>query len=268
MLTALRDYCWQIDLGSVNAYLVSDLADPGLSSPTVPATAGTGGGRPPTADAVDVGDETEATVDVGEGTLTLVDAGTPSDAGTIVRAIGEAGFSIGDIERVLVTHYDVDHVGGLSGLVDRGLDATVYVGSPDADYVAGRATIPVEGARSALSRLAGVLVRPPNLRVEAVADGDAIGSFTVYHTPGHTEGHVAYVGEALSVGFVGDLVRESESRLEPSPSHVSVDADAVHESIHDLADRAPAVEVLGPGHGVPFLRNGSVRLAELGQRIE
>jgi hypothetical protein len=49
---------------------------------------------------------------------------------------------------------------------------------------------------------------------------------------------------------------------------ISEDTEAVRESIHDLADREPAVEVLGMGHGVPFLRDGSVRLARLGQAIE
>jgi hypothetical protein len=61
---------------------------------------------------------------------------------------------------------------------------------------------------------------------------------------------------------------ERDGRLEPSPWVLSYDTDTVRESIHDLADRAPAVDVLGMGHGVPFVRSGSVRLAELGERIE
>ena len=255
MLTTLRDHCWRIDLGNVNAYLVDDVADPDVAAPSAPAA-----GRDDSDDSDDSDDR--------PGTLTLVDAGTPTDADTVVRAVREAGFDIAGIERVLITHYDVDHVGGLSPLVDRGLDATVYAGAPDADYLAGRATVPVGFPRGLMSRLTGLVVRSPRLPVTSVVDGDPIGSFTVYATPGHTEGHVAYVSEALSVGFVGDLVQETDSRLEPSPWFLSADADAVNESIHDFADRSPAVEVLAPGHGVPFLRNGSVRVAKLGERIE
>jgi len=272
MPTTLRDYCWQIDLGSVNAYLVYDVADPDLAEPVTPTPLAAHGSPEAAADGGTGADSTlpEAGEDVldHEGALTLVDAGTRFHADDVVRAIRDAGFSLPDVERVLVTHFDQDHVGALAGLADRGLDATVYMGQPDADYLTGRLSVPLESPASAFRRVTRPLLRRPDLPIDTVADGDVVGSFTVYHTPGHTPGHVAYASEPLSVAFVGDLVREDHGRFEPSPWYVSDDTEAVRDSIHDFADRAPAVEVIGPGHGVPFLRNGSVRLAELGQRIE
>ncbi len=238
MPTRLTDRCWLVELRGVNAYLVEDLPD-------------------------GVDDAHEATDD--EYVLTLVDAGTPLDAGRLKRAVRETGHTLAEIERVLVTHYDVDHVGALSRL---DLDATVYMGDPDADYLAGRDRPPVRAHKGALQRALSPLLSSPGLTIERVADGDEVGSFTAYHTPGHTQGHMAYVSEALSLAFVGDLVMEKDGDLHPSPWVLSYDTDAVRESIHDLADREPAVEVLGMGHGVPFLRDGSVRLARLGQAIE
>jgi glyoxylase-like metal-dependent hydrolase (beta-lactamase superfamily II) len=237
MATQLTDRCWLVKLRGVNAYLVEDLPD-GVETPQ------------------EAGDD---------HVLTLVDAGTPIDAGRLRRAIRETGHAPSEVERVLVTHYDMDHVGAL-GRLD--LDATVYMGDPDAEYLVGRRRPPVDDHKGALQRMFARLLDAPGLTVERVADGDRVGSFTAYHTPGHTEGHMAYVSEALSLAFVGDLVLERDGELVPSPWVISEDTEAVRESIHDLADREPAVEVLGMGHGVPFLRDGSVRLARLGQAIE
>jgi glyoxylase-like metal-dependent hydrolase (beta-lactamase superfamily II) len=197
--------------------------------------------------------------------LTLVDAGTPRDATAIRRGIDEAGYDVGDVGRVLVTHFDVDHVGALAALA---LDAPVHMGAPDIGAFTGAERPTFRNLKGALQRSLSVFVDPPGTDPRPVADGDEVGSFRAYHTPGHTPGHVAYVSEALSVAFVGDLVFESDGRLRPSPWYLSYDADRVRDSIHDLADRAPAVEVLAMGHGVPFVRDGSVRLAELGERIE
>ncbi|MDZ7745438.1 MAG: MBL fold metallo-hydrolase [Halobacteriales archaeon] len=199
-----------------------------------------------------------------DGTLTLVDAGTPRDEPTIRAAVTDIGYALADIERVLITHYDVDHVGALAAL---DLDAEMYIGAGDRGFLTGDEKPPFGNLKGAFQRVAGTVTTPPTGEVTGVADGDTIGSFTVYHTPGHTPGHVAYVSEALSVAFVGDLVRESDGSLGPSPKPVSYDTERVRDSIEYLADAEPAVEVLAMGHGVPFTRNGAVRLAELGERI-
>jgi glyoxylase-like metal-dependent hydrolase (beta-lactamase superfamily II) len=197
--------------------------------------------------------------------LTLVDAGTPRDAGTIRAAVEQAGFTVGDIERILVTHYDLDHVGTLSKL---GTDAPIYMGAGDVAFFLGDEKPPLGNRKGALQRVAGTLVASPRGEVHGVADGDEIGSFTAFHTPGHTPGHTAYVSEELSVAFVGDLVMERSGELKASPWYLSYDTDRVRESVHYLADQEPAVEVLAMGHGTPFVRDGAVRLAELGERLE
>ena len=201
------------------------------------------------------------------GTLTLVDGGTPIDGGRLRTAVELAGYHLTDLERVLVTHYDVDHVGSLAGVIaDTGTEW--YMGAADAPFLQGREKPPFLHHKGAFQRLTGPFARRPETAPTLVADGDEIGSFVAYHTPGHTPGHTAFVSYDLDAAFVGDLVIERNGRLEPSPWILSYDTDTVRESIHDFADRAPAVDVLAMGHGVPFVRSGSVRLAELGERIE
>lgn len=198
-----------------------------------------------------------------ESALTLVDTGTPLDASRIQRGVAEAGYAVADVDRVLVTHYDLDHVGGLGRL---GLDADVYAGSADAAVLRGEEKPSWRSRKGALQRVVGPFVRR-QADVEALEDGARVGSFTAYHTPGHTPGHTAFVSEARSAAFLGDLVRESDGRLEPSPWFISADADAVRESILRLAEAAPPFEVAGMGHGVPFREDGSERLSGLADRL-
>jgi glyoxylase-like metal-dependent hydrolase (beta-lactamase superfamily II) len=199
------------------------------------------------------------------GTLTLVDAGNPWDSRSLIRGIEDAGYHPTDLDRVLLTHYDLDHVGTLGRLP--GLEATVYVGEADAPLVSGAKRPPITNHKGLLQAVLGPALKHPALPVETVEDGDEIGSFTAYHTPGHTPGHVVYVSDALDAGFLGDLVVESGGDLRPSPWLMSYDTGEVVASIRDLADCAPSFEIAGMGHGVPFRTGGSERLEELARSL-
>jgi glyoxylase-like metal-dependent hydrolase (beta-lactamase superfamily II) len=198
---------------------------------------------------------------VADDVLTLVDAGTPFDARAIQSAIADTGHTVDDIERVLLTHYDLDHVGALARLPD--LDATVRAGAADAAILTGDSKPPLSNHKGALQRMAKPFVRSPDLPVESIADGEEVGSFTAYHTPGHTPGHTAFVTEKHSAGFLGDLVFESGGALTPSSWLVSYDTAQAEASVRSLAERAPTFDVLGMGHGVPFVHDGDERLADL-----
>jgi glyoxylase-like metal-dependent hydrolase (beta-lactamase superfamily II) len=198
---------------------------------------------------------------VDDDAVTLVDAGMPWHGDDIVAGLAEAGFALADVERVLLTHYDLDHVGGLPRL--DGQDVTVYGSSHDLAVLTGARVPDWRNHKGLLQRITDPLRTRPTVETEAVEDGDAVGSFTVYETPGHTPGHLAFVSESLSVAFLGDLVRESGGRFESSPWLLSHDTDAVRDSIRSLAERAPDFEVAAPGHGVPFERDGARHLRAL-----
>jgi glyoxylase-like metal-dependent hydrolase (beta-lactamase superfamily II) len=199
------------------------------------------------------------------GELMLVDTGNPWDGRNLILGLSDLEYSLQDVERVLLTHYDFDHVGGLARL--HGLDATVYVGEADAPLLTGEAKPPLSNHKGALQRALSVFLKDSVLPVEPVSDGDQIGSFTVHHTPGHTPGHVAYVSEARSAAFVGDLVRESGGELQASPWIMSYDTDGVRESIRALADTDDDFDVVGMGHGVPFRQRGRERLDRLAESL-
>lgn len=194
--------------------------------------------------------------------LVLCDAGTPWSVGSLRTAMGAAGHAPADVDRVLLTHYDVDHVGGLASL---GLGAPVYAGEADAAVLRGDAKPPLSNHKGLLQRAMGPFVTRPDLPIRTVADGEALGGFTAYHTPGHTPGHTAYVSESLDVALLGDLVRESDGALAPSPWAMSYDTAAVGESIRSLADRELDVEAACMGHGAPLRTGCAAALARLAE---
>ncbi|TKX71319.1 MBL fold metallo-hydrolase [Halorubrum sp. SP9] len=199
---------------------------------------------------------------VSDDVPTLVDAGTPWDEAAIRRGLDEAGVAVSDIGRVLLTHYDLDHVGTLAALAPD-LDASIHAYGFDAQLLRGARSPPLRNHKGLIQRLGGLLTDLSDLDVVSVRDGEALGSFTAYHTPGHTPGHVAYVSEELGVGLLGDLVSESDGDLKPSGWVISYDTDAVAASVRDLAERAPVFEVACVGHGEPLATGGSEALRRL-----
>lgn len=202
---------------------------------------------------------------VEDDVLTLVDVGTPFDKETLRAEISKTGHAIGDIERVLLTHYDFDHVGALAALEPQ-LTAPVYVGEFDGKLLTGETSPPVTNHKGVLQRVLGFFLNTPSLAVKTVEDGERIGSFTVYHTPGHSPGHVSYVSDQLGVGLLGDLVTESGGELSPSSWLMSYDSAQVKDSIRSLASRAPAFNVACMGHGRPLSSGGSEALQRVASR--
>lgn len=202
---------------------------------------------------------------VDDDGVSLIDAGTPGDAADVEAGIEAAGFDVSDVDRVLLTHYDFDHVGALAKL--DALDATVYAHEPDAGFLTGEASPGWWPHKALLQRLTGVFLERPSVPVERVSDGDRVAGFTAYHTPGHGPGHVAWVSESLETAFLGDLVRESDGALQPSPWFVSYDTDEVARSIRSLSAEAPSFAVAGMGHGEPITEHASDALARLASAV-
>ncbi|MFC7204090.1 MBL fold metallo-hydrolase [Haloferax namakaokahaiae] len=201
-----------------------------------------------------------------DGELTLVDAGTPWDSGELRAGIIDAGYTVPDIDRVLLTHYDIDHVGSLSSLGLRD-SVPIHLAEPDASYLSGRAKPPFSSRKGFLQRVGTRLIDTPRQPIETVEDGDQIGPFIAYRTPGHTLGHTAFVHEPFSVAFVGDLVREKRGQLVALPWVMAADAEMNDRSIREFVSKCPPIEVIAMGHGNPVEEYGYGELQELAEKV-
>lgn len=193
---------------------------------------------------------------VDDGDLTLVDAGMPINATCLRTEIDEAGYAIGGIDRVLITHYDLDHLGGLSRLTPD-LDAPVYLGRRDLDLARRGYDPPLFHHKGLFHRaVRAVYGLPGGLSYRPVEDGDRIGSFSAFHTPGHNPGHMVYVHEELGAAFLGDLVWGDDGGLTIPIRFDSYDMDEIRESVRRFAAETPPFEVACVAHGGPLLEGG------------
>ncbi|MEF8852924.1 MAG: MBL fold metallo-hydrolase [Haloarculaceae archaeon] len=204
---------------------------------------------------------------VDDGELTLVDTGLPYNRPRLRAQLGETGHAVADLDRVLVTHFDLEHSGGLGRLVPA-FDGPTYLGARDLDIATGGPPPNPRHHKSVYQRLLRRLVGlPDEMTVQAVEDGDEIGQFTAYHTPGHTPGHTVYVHQGVDAAFLGDLVWEENGKLTPPFWLDSYDMRGVRESIRAFVERVPPFEVAAVAHGVPLLEDGRKALLDCSARL-
>jgi glyoxylase-like metal-dependent hydrolase (beta-lactamase superfamily II) len=150
--------------------------------------------------------------------ITMVDAGLRRSFPRIEKALREIGRRPEDVTDIVVTHLHTDHTGGLAE-ARAATGARVWMHPADARLIAAgesrRPTTPVQG--SIAGQLMGFFVGLSSGRVTPVAaDGlvndreeiPVAGGLLPVYTPGHTEGHVAYLwpGDG-GVLFAGDAAR-------------------------------------------------------------
>lgn len=130
----------------------------------------------------------------------LVDAGTGFDIGYHMASIREIVGGEG-IQRAILTHCHIDHVGGIPAIVKE-FGCPCYCGPADA--LAMRT-----GDQDAIvSRLYGTEF--PATEVHDLADGEAIDigahRLRILHTPGHTAGGICIYDEVTGNLISGDTV--------------------------------------------------------------
>jgi len=205
--------------------------------------------------------------------LTLVDAGTPGSLTRIAGAVRGLGRRPEEITDIVVTHLHADHTGGLAE-VQGATGARVWMHPADAALVragvASRTYRPAPGSIGGqLFRLAGGRKRGPSrIRPVALAPENEIGDreeMTVagkllpLWTPGHTEGHVAFLWPGdRGVLFVGDAAGHM-ARLRASP--IYEDYNRGVESLRRLAGLD--FETACFAHGRPLTRGAARAFAKV-----
>ena len=199
---------------------------------------------------------------VDDGDVTLVDAGLPVGRHRLTDELAAAGYAVADLDRALVTHYDVDHVGGFRAVDE---DVPVYIGAVDAELVRGAWSPPLSHHKGAFHRLLRRLFPMSGFDLHPVADGDRIGGFRSLHTPGHNPGHAVFIHDGLEAAFLGDLVWESDGEFVAPPWLDSYDTDRIARSISRVAGES--FEHACVGHGRPVSPAGDAVLRELAAEL-
>lgn len=211
-----------------------------------------------------------------DGRFTAIDAGLPGFKRSLDADLAAVGATPNDVEALVLTHSDADHIGLVAALHERG--ARVLIHSTDDPKL--RKPGPKSGDAKPINTL-GELWRPSFWRfivsmvasgggriqgfdgAELFGDGDALdvpGHPKVIATPGHTPGHCAFQFEDHDALCVGDamctlnpVTGKRGPQLMPKCFNES-DADAVASL--DALESVEA-QIMLFGHGEPW-RDGVV----------
>lgn len=172
--------------------------------------------------------------DVATARGVLVDPGDePDRVARMVRAAGVA------LEAVWLTHAHLDHIGAVAA-VRREWDVPVLLHAAD---------LPLYRRAAQQAAMYGLSLEQPADPDGFLMDGENLvlgrSSFTVRHTPGHSPGHVVFLGDELLVG--GDLLFAGSIGRTDLPFS---DPEAMESSLAMLRAMPPSLAVY-PGHGPP-----------------
>ena len=209
--------------------------------------------------------------------IALIDTGYPGQLQQIREAAENAGMNYNEINRVILTHHDLDHIGCLAAIVND-LPGKVEVISHELEkpYVQGEIT-PLKMAQME-ARLDSLNEQMKSLyegmkrgyfistaKVDrTVGDGDQIpfyGGIKIIHTPGHTHGHISLYLKRIKTLIAGDIMFCEEGRLVAPPPSANFNNTQAKESIKKLTEFD--IEKVICYHGGFFGDNPNQSIAEM-----
>lgn len=231
---------------------------------------------------------TNGTVSVGvmhptliwdEDTIILVDAGLPGQLQNICDAMEKTGVSFDRLNRVIITHHDMDHIGSLSDIVDKSehrVEVLAHAG--EKPYIQGEKR-PIKMTPERIAQLEEQMkAMPEDKRNEMKAmqtklktkvdtlvnDGEELpycGGILVVHTPGHTPGHICLYLKKYKTLITGDALNVVEGQLfGPNPAY-TYDIEEAIKSLKKLVQYD--IETVICYHGGIFNKNVNQRIVEL-----
>lgn len=206
----------------------------------------------------------------------LVDTGMPGTAPAILELVIQAGIGQQYLSTILLTHNDIDHIGGLPTFKAKYPQLVVYAHDKDKAIINGKQPM----VKVPLERLAGLLgslpektrsefestfIKPKGHNVNrSMADGETLpfaGGIMVIHTPGHTPGHVCLYHVPSKTLIAGDALVIENGELRGPIEALTPDMRTAIQSLKKL--KMYDIETVICYHGGQLRGNVNRRIAAL-----
>jgi glyoxylase-like metal-dependent hydrolase (beta-lactamase superfamily II) len=194
--------------------------------------------------------------------IVLVDAGMRGSSRKIADYVKGLGKNPADIKYIVLTHSDIDHVGGAAEIKQL-TGAKLVIHQADAPVLAGKEKGKrVRGLLGMLFKLIAPVMRFQTIEPEIIIkDNIDIAGFKVLHTPGHTDGSISLYLPGKLI-FVGDALRSDQSGNPRPPSKMlSVDIEQAKASVALIAGLD--FDTLLVGHGAPVKGDAAAKVKKL-----
>jgi glyoxylase-like metal-dependent hydrolase (beta-lactamase superfamily II) len=181
--------------------------------------------------------------------LALVDAGYPGFLPRIEQEIARHGYDARNLTHVIMTHYDIDHIGALHDLKAKYPGVRIIASEREAGAISGERKserliqaenmqqhLPEEQqefGRWFIRQLESLKHVPVD---ETVRDGDELfdGRCRVIATPGHTPGHISLHIPELNSVIAGDAAVNENGRLAIANPQFCLDLSGAEQSLGKL----------------------------------
>jgi len=205
-------------------------------------------------------------------TVILVDAGVTNSLSEIRKAIENAGVPFGRLNKIIVTHQDIDHIGGIKGIIDELPDVEVLAHEEDKPYIEGEKklirlnsnfmdrinALPEEEREKVIDMLENVHVEVN----KTIFDGEELdycGGIIVIHTPGH----ICLYHKKSKILIVGDAMNVADGQL-IGPNKLSMNNEEEKLAINSLKKfEKYDIKNIISYHGGLFNDNPNQRIKEL-----
>lgn len=156
----------------------------------------------------------------------LVDSGAPGSLSGIKNAMEDESVPFERLTKIIVTHQDIDHIGGIRDILDELSSVNVLAHEEDKPYIQGEKrlvrlntnfmnrinALPEEEKEKVLDMFGNISVKV-DMTLKDGEELDCCGGIKVIHTPGHTPGHICLYHEASKTLIVGDAMNVIEGQL-------------------------------------------------------
>lgn len=216
-----------------------------------------------------------------EDVVILVDTGFPGQLALFREAIEKAGVSFDQLSKIIVTHQDVDHIGGLPVILNEAPQRVEVLASEvEKPFIQGEKrllkltpeaidqavnALPAEVPEERRKAFRAVLENPPKANVDkTVVDGEELsycGGIIVIDTPGHTPGHICLYHKPSKTLVAGDALIVVDGRLHKLDPQLTFDMNEATKSLIKLTQYD--IETVICYHGGLYKGDVNQRIAEL-----
>lgn len=181
----------------------------------------------------------------------LVDCGYAGFMPLLEAAAGVHGLSLQDLTGIIITHHDIDHVGGLHEIKAQYPSLKVYSLDVEEKYISGKeksirlqqaedmfTTLPDEHKPGALyfqEMLKAIQPVEVDGTFSADEHPDFLEGLQIIHTPGHMPGHISLYLREHKILVSSDAIVIEHGEFEIANPHFTLNLDQAVESVRKLA---------------------------------
>ncbi len=188
--------------------------------------------------------------------VVLFDAGLPGMGDVIREAAEKAGVPFERLNKIMITHSDMDHIGSLAKIIqENDHKITVYAHKEEKPYIeAELPPVRVKQMEERIGLSSGVMREQLVTMTEGlkrsypmfkanvdriVEDGEVLpfcGGIICIFTPGHTPGHMSYYFEKLHLLVAGDILQINDGVIDRCPDFTTIEEVALQKSLERLGN--------------------------------